>query len=217
MANAEFVYRMEDVLDLYTCLLDPQHPVICMDETSKQLISEILSPVPVKPGQPAKHDYQYRRGGVCNLFMFTEPLTGWREVMIRERRTKKDWVHCMKTLLDDHYSEAKIVRVVLDNLNTHVPSAFYEVLEPAEAKRLLDRLEFHYTPKHASWLNIAEIELSVLTRQCLKRRIPDQQHLQREVNAWVKKRNNHCKKVDWQFTTFDARVRLKKLYPSFSR
>ena len=206
---------MEDVLDLYAEPYDPKRPIICIDEINKQLISEVQEPIAIKPGQPAKYDYQYRREGVCNLFMFFEPLTGWREVIVRERRTKEDWVLCIKQVLEEHFGEVEVVRLVQDNLNTHNPAAFYEVFEPVAAKRLLDRLEFHYTPKHASWLNMAEIELSVLSRQCLKQRIPTVQHLQTEVNAWVKQRNKSCRTVDWHFTTVNARIKLKQLYPSY--
>ncbi len=215
-ANAEFVYRMEDILDLYTQPYDAKRPVICLDETSRQLISEVRTPIPMQPGQPAKYDHQYRREGVCSLFMFFEPLTGWREVKVRARRTKKDWVQCLKEVVEEHFNDTVVVRVVQDNLNTHNPSAFYEIFDPAEAKQILDRLEFHYTPKHASWLNMVEIELSVLNRQCLKQRISTAQRLQEEVNAWASHRNEHCKTVDWHFTTTDARIRLKRLYPTYS-
>ena len=206
---------MEDVLDLYAQPYDPKRPILCMDEANKQLLSEVREPIPLQPGQPLKYDYQYRREGVCNLFMFFDPLTGWREVILRELRTKRDWVLCLKQVVDEHFSEAEVVRIVQDNLNTHNPAAFYEVLEPAEAKRLLDRLEFHFTPLHASWLNMAEIELSVLSRQCLNQRIPTVQKLQKEVKAWVNRRNKRDKTVDWQFTTADARIRLKRLYPLY--
>ena len=206
---------MEDVLDLYAQPYAPKRPILCMDEATKQLISEVREPIPLQPGQPLKYDYQYRREGVCNLFMFFDPLTGWREVLLRESRTKRDWVLCLQQVVDEHFSEAEVVRIVQDNLNTHNPAAFYEVLEPAEAKRLLDRLEFHFTPLHASWLNMVEIELSVLSRQCLNQRIPTVQKLQKEVKAWVNRRNKHDKTVDWQFTTADARIRLKRLYPLY--
>ncbi len=206
---------MEDVLDLYAQPYDPKRPILCMDETNKQLISEVREPIPLQPGQPLKYDHQYRREGVCNLFMFFEPLKGGREVILRESRTKRDWVLCLKQVVDEHFRDAEVVRIVQDNLNTHNPAAFYEVLEPAEAKRLLDRLEFHFTPVHASWLNMAEIELSVLSRQCLNQRIPTVQKLQQEVKAWVNRRNKRDRTVDWQFTTADARIRLKRLYPSY--
>ena len=207
---------MEDILELYNQPYDAKRPLVCMDETSKQLVSEVRTPIALRPGQPARYDHKYRREGVCHVFMFFEPLRGWRAVEIRARRTKQEWVHGMKTLVEEYYPEAEVVRVVVDNLNTHNPAAFYEYFAPVEAKRILDRLELHYTPKHASWLNMAEIELSVLSRQCLKQRIPDQQRMQREVSAWAQARNEQCKTVDWQFTTADARIRLKRLYPSFS-
>lgn len=206
---------MEAVLDLYTQPYDPQRPLVCMDETSKQLIRETRQPRPMRPGQPRKYDYEYQREGVCNLFLIFEPLSGWRAVEVAAQRTKQEWVGVMKKVVEEYYPEAEVVRVVLDNLNIHNPAAFYEVLPPAEAKRLLDRLEFHYTPVHASWLNMAEIEFSVLTRQCLGRRIPTQAQLQQEVRVWATTRNAHCKMVDWQFTTPTARRRLKRLYPSY--
>jgi hypothetical protein len=207
---------MEEILDLYTQPYDPKRPLICMDETSKQLVRETRTPLALRPGQPAKYDYEYQREGVCNLFLFFEPLRGWRMVDIRAQRTKQDWVYEMKKLVETYYPEAEVIRVVLDNLNTHNPAAFYEFFAPAEAKPLLDRLEFHYTPKHASWLNMAEIELSVISRQCLKQRIPTQQQVQKEVRAWAQIRNEQCKTVDWHFTTAEARQRLKHLYPSYS-
>jgi len=216
-ADADFVYRMEDILDLYTQPYDAKRPLVCMDETSKQLVSEVRTPLALRPGQPARYDYEYQREGVCNVFMFFEPLRGWRAVDIRARRTKQDWVYGMKKLVEEYYPEAEVVRVVVDNLNTHNPAAFYEFFAPAEAKEILNRLEVHYTPKHASWLNMAEIELSVVSRQCLNQRIPDQQRMPREVSAWARARNEQCKRVDWQFTTADARIRLKRLYPTYSR
>jgi len=177
-ADADFVYRMEEILELYTQPYDPKRSLVCMDETSKQLVREVRTPMALRPGQPAKYDYEYQREGVCNVFMFFEPLRGWRAVDIRARRTKQEWVYSMKHLVEEHYPEAEVVRVVVDNLNTHNPAAFYEFFAPAEAKGILDRLELHYTPKHASWLNMVEIELSVLSRQCLNQRIPDQQQMQ---------------------------------------
>lgn len=214
-ANAEFVYHMEDILDLYTQPYDPKRPVICMDETNRQLTSEVKVPIKVKPGHPAKYDTHYKREGVCNLFLFVEPLRGWRQVLVREHRTKKDWVHCLTTILEQYWDKIEMMRVVSDNLNIHNPAAFYEVYKPAKAKRLLSRLEFHNTPKHASWLNIAEIELSVLVRQCLKQRISSQECMKKEVTSWSTARNQACRTVDWQFTTEDARVKLKRLYPSY--
>lgn len=205
---------MEDVLDLYHQPYDPRYPQVCFDETSKQLISETRVPFPPTSGQVARYDYEYKREGVRNLFMFFEPLGGRRHVEVTERRTKADWAACMKLLVDELYPDAVRIRVVQDQLNTHNPAALYEVFEPVEAKRLLDRLEFHYTPKHGSWLNMAEIEFSVLSRQCLDQRIPDEATLKREVAAWKDRRNADERKVNWRFTTQDARIRLKRLYPS---
>jgi hypothetical protein len=205
---------MEDVLDLYTQPHDPQRPLVCFDETSKELVSETRQPIPAAPGQPERYDYEYQRNGVSNLFMFFAPLEGWRHVKVTERRTKADWAYCMRELVDVHFPSAVLIRVVEDNLNTHTPAALYEVFEPAEAKRILERLEFHYTPKHGSWLNMAEIELSVLTRQCLDERIPDKATLEQEVTSWAQERNTSGAKVDWRFTTSDARIKLKRLYPS---
>jgi hypothetical protein len=205
---------MEDVLDLYHQPYDPKHPQVCMDETSKQLVSEIIQPIPASPGQVERYDYEYERQGVANLFILFEPLAGWRHLKVTERRTKQDWALLMKELVDVHYPEAETIRLVLDNLNTHVSSSLYETFQPVEAKRILDKLELHYTPKHGSWLNMAEIEFSVLSRQCLDRRIGNQQTLIREVTAWQNNRNDKAAKMDWRFTTADARIKLKKLYPS---
>jgi len=213
-ANAEFVYHMEDVLDLYHQPHDPRYPLVCFDETSKQLVAETHLPIPAAPGRPERYDYEYQRNGVCNLFMFFAPLEGWRHVKVTDRRTKVDWAQCMRELVDVHFPHALLIRVVQDQLNTHNPAALYEVFEPQEAKRILDRLEFHYTPKHGSWLNMAEIELSVLSRQCLDQRIPDQIGLEQEVLAWQQPRNSRGATVDWRFTTDDARIKLKRLYPS---
>lgn len=214
--NAEFVYHMEDVLALYHEPYDPLYPLVCFDETSKQMIKETRLPIPARPGQVRRCDYEYERNGVRNLFLFFEPLAGQRHLKVTERRTKKDWAQCMKHLVDDLYPDAKKVRVVLDNLNTHNPAALYELFAPSEAKRILEKLEFHYTPKHGSWLNMAEIEFSVLARQCLNRRIADADLLSREVSAWESMRNTSASKVNWQFTTEDARIKLKRLYPSFA-
>ena len=205
---------MEDVLDLYTQPYDPQRPWVCFDEKCKQLIGKTRQSIPATPGQPERYDYEYQRNGVSNMFMFSAPLEGWRHVKVTDRRTKVDWAHCMCDLVDVHFPDAETIRVVEDNLNTHNPAALYEVFEPAEAKRILDRLEFHHTPKHGSWLNIAEIEISVLSRQCLGRRIPDKTTLEQEVAAWEQTRNTSGATVDWRFTTSDARIRLKRLYPS---
>jgi transposase len=213
-ANADFVCAMEDVLDVYTRPYDPKYPQVCMDETSKQLIGETRTPIPATPGQPECVDFEYVRNGVANLFMFCEPLRGGRQVLVTERRTKVDWAHAIQALVDIQYPEAVRIRLVMDNLNTHTGSALYEVFAPAEAKRLLDKLEFHYTPKHGSWLNMAEIELSVLNQQCLDRRIPDSETLRQEVAAWNSQRNQQETPINWRFTTADARIKLKRLYPS---
>ena len=205
---------MEDVLDLYHNPYDPQRPVVCFDESSKQLIGQVRAPLPLTAGQVQRFDYEYERHGTCNLFMFFEPLAGWRHIKVTERRTKVDWAHCMKELVDEHYPNAELIRVVMDNLNTHNPAALYETFKPEEAKRLLDRLEFHNTPKHGSWLNMAEIEFSVLFRQCLDRRIPDADTLVSEVAAWKTDRNTRQTTVNWRFTTDDARIKLRSLYPS---
>lgn len=213
-ANSAFVYHMEDVLSVYTRPYDPSHPVVCLDETSKQLVLEKQVPLPAQPGQLERYDYEYERNGVSNLFMISEPLTGWRHVEVTDRRTKQDYAYQIKYLVDVRYPDAEWVTVIHDQLNTHVPSALYETFEPEEARRILDKLELHYTPKHGSWLNMAEIELSVLARQCLDRRIPDQAALKREVAAWEERRNAESRTIDWQFTTVDARIKLKRLYPS---
>lgn len=184
-----------------------------MDETSKQLTKETRQSVPAKRGRIARYDYEYERNGVANIFMFFEPLAGRRYVTVTDRRTKTDWAHQIKTLLDNRYPDAEKIILVMDNLNTHTGASLYETFAPDEARRLLDRLEIHYTPKHGSWLNMAEIELGVLTNQCLKRRIPDMKSLDREVDAWQSKRNASCARVEWRFTTPDARVKLKQLYP----
>jgi hypothetical protein len=214
-ANAAFVYHLEDVLSVYQRPYDPRYPVVCFDETSKQLVTETQVPLPMESGQPERYDYEYERNGVRNLFMVVEPLAGWRHVAVTERRTKQDYAYQMKYLVDERYPDAEWVTVVQDQLNTHVPSALYETFEPQEAKRILDKLEFHYTPVHGSWLNMAETELSVLARQCLARRIPDVEGLQREILAWEEHRNTQLRTIDWQFTTDDARIKLKRLYPSF--
>jgi transposase len=206
---------MEDVLSLYHEPYDPCYPVVCFDETSKQLIKETHVPLPLVPGKEQRYDYEYERNGVCNLLLFFEPLAGRRHVKVTAQRTKKEWTWCMKQLVNELYPDALRIRVVMDQLNTHKPSALYEVFEPAEARRLLEKLEFHYTPKHGSWLSMAETEFSVLMRQCLDRRIPDTETLCREVTAWETDRNAHATRVNWRFTTEDARIKLKRLYPSF--
>ena len=192
---------------------DPRFPQICMDEQPVQLIKEKRIPIPASEGEPARYDNEYERNGTAVNFMFTEPLSGWRKVKVREHRTGVDWAQEMKELLDVDYSDAEKVILVCDNLNTHRPASFYEAFPPQEARRLVNRLEIHYTPKHGSWLNVAEIELSVLTTQCLDRRIPDLQTLCQEIKAWEQKRNAGQKSVDWRFTTNDARIKLKRLYP----
>ena len=205
---------MEDVLDVYHLPDDPRYPTVCFDETNKQLINEVRTPLPAEPGQPERYDTEYERNGVQNLFMFFSPTRNWRHVKVTDRRTKVDYAHCMRELVDALLPDAVRIRVVQDNLNTHTPAALYEVFAPAEAKRILDRLELHYTLKHGSWLNMAEIELSVLSRQCLDRRIPAKELLQQEVGAWEERRNHNGATVNWRFTTVDARIKLKRLYPS---
>jgi transposase len=205
---------MEEVLQLYTSPFDPDYPLVCFDESSKQLISETREPLPPQPGQPERFDYEYQREGVCNLFMFFEPLTGDRHVEVTDQPTSLDYAQQMKYLVDERHPQAKKIRVVQDNLNTHVKASLYKAFTPAEARPILDKLEFHYTPKHGSWLNRAEIELSVLNRQCLDRRISDKNILTEEVAAWEQHRNQHSFPVDWRFTTEDARIKLKQLYPS---
>ncbi len=204
---------MEDVLDVYARPYDPKRPQVCFDEGGKQLIGDVRPPLPVRPGTPRREDYEYERQGMANLFMAFEPLAGTRRVVVTERRTNRDFAAVIRRLVDEWYPEAEVIRLVLDNLSTHTPAALYEAFAPAEARRLLARLEWHYTPKHGSWLNVAEMELSVLARQCLDRRIPDLEALRREVAAWQRDRNAAAIRVDWQFTTADARVKLKRLYP----
>lgn len=212
-ANADFVFHMEDVLDVYTRPYNPRRPQVCLDETSRQVLGEVHDPQPVAPGRSARQDYEYVRGGVCNLFLVCEPLRGWRHVLVSDRRTRIDWAHCIQELVDVHYPEAEKLVLVQDNLNTHTPASLYEAFGPAEAKRLADKLEFHYTPKHGSWLDMAEIELSVLSRQCLDRRLADRPTLEQEVAAWEARRNAAGSRIDWRFTTADARIKLKHLYP----
>jgi len=214
-ANAEFVWKMEDVLEVYKRSYDPKRPVVCLDETSKQLIGEVQTPVLAAPEQVAHYDYEYVRNGVANLFMIFEPLAGQRDVEVTDRRTKKDYAECLRKISDEMYPEAEVIVLVQDNLNTHTPASLYEAFEPAEAKRLADRFEVHYTPKHGSWLDMAEIELGILGRQCLSRRIDNTVDLRREVKAWEVERDAADTKVNWQFTTADARIKLKRLYPSF--
>ncbi len=205
---------MEDVLDVYKRPYDPKMPVVCLDETSKQLIGETRQAVPAAPGRPAREDSEYVRNGVANLFMIFEPLGGKRRVKVTERRTKLDWAECVREVVDTMYPQARKIVLVMDNLNTHSPASLYEAFAPAEAKRIADKLEIHYTPKHGSWLDMAEIELGILSRQCLDRRIETVEHLRTEVAAWEQQRNLAKAKVNWQFTTADARIKLRRLYPS---
>jgi len=204
---------MEDVLDLYHEPYDPKRPVVCMDETSKQLVSELRPPSAPEPGRPARFDYEYERCGTANVFMFSEPLGGWRWVPVTQRRTRVDWALAIRELLDRHYPDAPIVRLVMDNLNVHSVGSLYEAFEPQEARRLAARLEIHHTPRHGSWLNVAEIELKALALQCLDRRIGSITTLRREVRAWERDRNRAAVEIDWRFTTADARIKLKRLYP----
>ncbi len=205
---------MEDVLEVYQRPQDPTYPVVCVDETSKQLIAETRVPIPAKPGRPARHDYEYERNGTANLFMMFAPLEGWRRVKVTDRHTALDYAQVLKELSDTHFPKAKKIILVQDNLNTHKPASLYEAFPASEARRLVERFEWHYTPKHGSWLDMAESELSVLSRQCLDRRIANKQTLIEEVAAWQDSRNEHHAKADWQFTTADARVKLKRLYPT---
>jgi len=214
-ANADFVCAMEDVLELYHEAYDPLRPVVCFDEGTKQLIGETRTPLPMAPGEPLRYDYEYERHGTCNLFLFFEPLNGWRHVEVTDRRTMIEYAHCMRELVDVFFPDAETIRVVQDNLSTHKLAALYEAFEAAEARRILERLEFHFTPKHGSWLNMAEIELNVLGSQCLDRRIADKAFLASEVTAWEDQRNQNASTVNWQFTTANARIKLRKLYPSF--
>ena len=205
---------MEDVLQIYASAYDSSRPVVCVDEGGKQLIGEVREPLPLRPGSPSKYDSVYERHGMANLFMAFEPLTGWRHVEVTERKTSVDFAKFLRLLSDIHYPKAEQIVLVCDNLSTHTPAALYEAFEPAEARRLAERFEWHYTPKHGSWLNMAEIALSVLARQCLDRRIPDFATLTREVAACEKTQNASVVKVEWRFTTADARIKLKKLYPT---
>jgi len=212
-ANAAFVAAMEDVLEVYTRPHDPARPLVCLDETSKQLVAETRAPLPMLPGQLARSDYEYERKGTANLFMLFAPLEGWRHVEVTDRRTAIDYAKILKDLSDTHFQRADKIVLVQDNLNTHSPASLYEAFAPDEARRLFERFEWHYTPKHGSWLDLAESELAVLSGQCLDRRIPDRATLEREVAAWLKRRNTNNAKADWRFTTADARIKLKSLYP----
>jgi hypothetical protein len=213
-ANAEFVCAMEDVLEVYTRPYDPRRPQVCVDETSKQLVAETREPIPAAPGRPARIDYEYERQGTANLCRLFEPLAGRRRVKVTERRTAVDFAHVLREVSDAQYPDAEKIVLVMDNLNTHKLASLYEAFPPAEARRLLERFEVHYTPKHGSWLNMAETELSVLGTQCLDRRIPDPTTLSQEVAAWEHQRNTAACRVNWRFTTHDARIKLHRLYPS---
>ncbi len=212
--NSQFVACMEQVLDVYKRPYNKDYPVVCMDESPKQLIKETKIPIPMKSGQEARQDFEYERCGVSNIFMTSEPLKGKRYVKVTERKTKADWAVLIKEIAGKYYKDAKKITLVMDNLSTHKPSALYETFTPQEAKRIWDRFEFIYTPKHGSWLNMAEIELNVLMGQCLNRRIDNLKTMKQEVQAWERHRNNKDAKINWQFTTKDARVKLKRLYPS---
>lgn len=213
-ASSSFVAAMEDVLDVYKRPHDPARPLVCLDEASKQLTMETRLPLPMKPGQPIRFDYEYERNGTANLFMLFAPLEGWRHVEVTHQRTAVDYAHILQDLADKHFPNAEKIILVQDNLNTHKVASLYEAFEPAEAKRIADRFEWHYTPKHGSWLNMAESELAHLANQCLNRRIPDKPTLTKEVSAWQSHRNQYHTKANWQFTTEDARIKLKSLYPA---
>lgn len=205
---------MEDVLAVYHRPYDPAYPVVCMDESSKQQIKEVRPPIPAASGRPERYDTEYERNGVSNLFLFFEPLRGWRHLEVTDQRTAVDWAHQVQQLVDVHYPDAERITLVMDNLNTHTPASLYKAFAPAEAHRIRQRLEIHYTPKHGSWLNMAEIEFSVLSKQCLDRRLPDQATLREEVAAWEAERNAAGTAMQWRFTTADARIKLRRLYPS---
>jgi hypothetical protein len=204
---------MEDILDLYAEPYDAQYPLVCFDESPYQLVSEVREPLPAMPGHPVRYDYEYRREGSCNLFMFLEPLQGWRHVKVTDRRTAQDFAYCMRDLVDLHFPQATVISVVLDNLNTHTPAALYATFPPAEACRILRRLDFHYTPKYGSWLNMAEIEFAVVSTQCLDRRLGDQETVRHAIAAWEIRRNAAKASIDWRFTTAKARRKLKHIYP----
>lgn len=214
LANSDFVAHMESVLDVYKMPYDKRYPVVCMDESPKQLIKQTRIPIARKPGQDAKEDYEYSRQGVANIFMANEPLKGKRYIRIKKSKTKKDWANFVKYIADQLYPNAEKILLIMDNLNTHKPSALYETFSPEEAKRIWDRFEFIYTPKHGSWLNMAEIELNVLTSQCLNRRIDNMVTIRKETRAWEKDKNKKKTKINWQFKTDDARIKLKRLYPT---
>jgi DDE superfamily endonuclease len=205
---------MEAILDWYAEPYDPRYPVVCFDESPYQLVSEVRQPLPIAPGRSVRYDYEYSRAGTCNLFMFLQPLQGWRHIKVTARRTAQDFAHCMQDLVDHHFPKAQVISVVLDNLNTHTPAALYETFAPAEARRILRKLDFRYTPKHGSWLNMAEIEFAVVTTQCLNQRIPDPVTVGQKIAAWATCRNVAQATVQWQFTIAKARRKLKGLYPA---
>ena len=207
---------MEDILDVYTQETDAKRPLVCMDECPKQLIGETRTPIPAKPGETERFDTEYVRNGICEIFMFTAPLLGWRRAEITKQRTRKDWAEQIKKLVDEDFPEAEKIILVMDNLNTHNAASLYETFEPQEANRIRNRLEIHYTPKHGSWLNMAEIELSVINNHGLSERIPTIEQMKQETKAWNVLRNQKASKIDWRFTTADARIKLKRLYPQFS-
>jgi hypothetical protein len=214
-ADAEFVWRMEDVLQTYLLPYDPRYPVVCFDEACKQLFGEVRPAQRTRRGRAARIDYEYERKGVCHQLMLCEPLRGWRHVTVTERRTRRDYAECIRELVDMHCPQAQRIRLVQDNLNTHDGASLYETFAPAEARRILDKIEFHYTPKHGSWLNMAELELAVLQRQCLGQRFGDRNALTQAATAWTARRNAVASTINWRFTTADARIKLKRLYPTF--
>ena len=211
--NAEFVCAMENVLEVYKRPYDPKRPVVCMDEKPKQRVKETRTPIACGPGRPACFDYEYERNGTANVFVFVEPLRGWRRVEVTERRTRIDWAHQVKRLIDVDYKKAERITLVMDNLNTHGPASLYEAFAPAEARRLIEKLEIVYTPKHGSWLNVAEVELAVLEKQSIGGRVPDRESLSTRTRSWAHERNRANVKVVWQFRTADARIKLRRLYP----
>ncbi len=213
-ADADYVWRMEDVIQTYLLPYDPKYPVVCFDEACKQLFGEVREALPALPGSPAKQDYEYERKGVCHQLLMCEPLRGWRHVKVTARRTRRDYAGCVRDLVEVHYPEAVKVRLVQDNLNTHDGASLYEAFPPEVARRLLDRVEFHYTPKHGSWVNMAETEIGIMNGQCLNRRLDDPVWIAREVAAWERKRNERKACIHWTFTLAAARLKLRKLYPS---
>jgi len=212
-ANGEFVARMEDVLDVYHRPFDPARPLVCVDEVPVQLVGEVRQPLPARPGTPARYDYEYKRNGTANLFLAFQPLTGWRHVEVTDRRTAKDFAELLRWLVEDIHAEAQKVVLVTDNLNTHTPGCLYQAFDPDRARRIAAELEWHYTPRHGSWLNVAEVELAALSRRCLGRRIGTRAELERQVAAWEEERNGRFVETKWRFTTADARIKLRRLYP----